>query len=230
MNHPIKNMSTKINRFLLGILCATAFACLATGSNAATTTMTFQPNPSDLNDLDHHYADSWRIDNLNLSNVTITSAKLTFTNIANWDSTANMLFVYLMDTAAHAGVTTFQDHPLNESPIGDITDHFANGAVIPSLISASTLKTKLFQQSFTTTPTTFTFNFTAAELITLQNYINNNHDIAFGFDPECHFFNDGITFSMTLTPVPEMASAIPALCLVILATAFEIRRRRRANA
>jgi hypothetical protein len=229
MNHPIKNMSTKINRFLLGILCATAFACLATGSNAATTTMTFQPNPSDLNDLDHHYADSWRIDNLNLSNVTITSAKLTFTNIANWDSTANMLFVYLMDTAAHSGVTTFQDHPLNESPIGDITDHFANGAVIPSLISASTLKTKLFQQSFTTTPTTFTFNFTAAQLVTLQNYINNNHDIAFGFDPECHFFNDGITFSMTLTPVPEMASAIPALCLVILATAFEIRRRRRAN-
>ena len=79
MNHPIKNMSTKINRLLLGILCAAAFACLATGSRAATTTMSFQPNPVDLNDLDHHYSDSWRIDNLNLSNVSITSATLTFT-------------------------------------------------------------------------------------------------------------------------------------------------------
>jgi hypothetical protein len=230
MNHPIKNMSTKINRLLLGILCATAFAFLATGSHAATTTMSFQPNPVDLNDLDHHYSYSWDIGNINLSNVQITSATLTFSNIANWDSTANMLFVYLMDTATHTGVNTFQDHPLSESPIGDIVDHFANGAVIPSLITSSTAITKLFQHSFTTTPVNYTFNFTAAELVTLQNYINNNHDVAFGFDPECHFFNDGITFTMTLTPVPEMASAIPALCLVALATAFEIRRRRRANA
>jgi hypothetical protein len=223
-------MSTKINRILLGILCAAAFACLATGSRAATTTMSFQPNPVDLNDLDHHYSDSWRIDNLNLSNVQITSASLSFSNIANWDNNTNMLFVYLLDTAAHSGVTTFQDHPLSESPIGDIVDHFANGAVIPSLISGSTAMTKLFQHSFTTTPTNYTFNFNTAQLLALQTYINNNHDVAFGFDPECHFFNDGITFTMTLTPVPEMASAIPALCLVALATAFEIRRRRRANA
>jgi hypothetical protein len=63
----------------------------------------------------------------------------------------------------------------------------------------------------------------------LQYYINSGHDIAFGFGPDCHFFKDGITFTMALTPVPEMASAIPALCLVLLATAFEVRRRRRTN-
>ena len=64
--------------------------------------MTFQPNPVDLNDLDHHYGDAWRIDNLNLSNVSITSATLTFANIATGDcSTANMLFVCLMDTAVY---------------------------------------------------------------------------------------------------------------------------------
>lgn len=228
-NHPFKIMSIKINHFLLGITCAVAFACLTTGARAAVTTLDFQPNPVDLNDLDHHYSDTWRIDNFNLGKISITSATLTFSNIANWDSTPNMLFVYLLDTAAHSGVTQFQDHPLGEAPIGDIVDHFASGAVIPSLITSSTAMTKLFQKSFTTTPTTYTYTFTASQLTALTNYINSGNDVAFGFDPECHFFNDGITFGMTFTPVPEMASTIPALCLIVLATAIEIRGRRRAK-
>ena len=221
-------MSTKINRLLLAITCAAAFACLATGSRAATTTMDFQPNPVDLNDLDHHDVYTWRIDNLNLSNVSVTSATLTFTNIANWDSNPNMLFVWLLDTAIGSGVRTTQDVNASQAPVTDISDFFTNASLSP-LVASGTAKTKLFQHSFTTTPTTWTYTFDANELAALQNYINNGHDIAFGFDPDCHFFNDGIKFTMTLTPVPEMASAIPALCLVLLATAFEVRRRRRTN-
>jgi hypothetical protein len=185
-NHPFKIMSIKINHFLLGMTCAVAFACLTTGARAAVTTLDFQPNPVDLNDLDHHYSYSWRIDNLNLGKISITSATLTFSNIAN-------------------------------------------GAVIPSLITSSTAMTKLFQKSFTTTPTTYTYTFTATQLAALTTYISNGDDVAFGFDPECHFFNDGITFAMTFTPVPEMASTIPALCLIFLAIAIEIRGRRRAK-
>jgi hypothetical protein len=221
-------MSTKINRFLLGITCAVVLACLATDASAATSTMSFQPTPTDLNDLDHHDVYTWRIDNINLSNVSITSATLTFANIANWDSNTNMLFAWLLDTANGSGVTTTQDVSSSQAPVTDISDFFTNASLSP-LLASSTAKTKLFQHSFTTTPTTWTYTFDATELAALQNYINSGHDIAFGFDPDCHFFNDGITFTMTLTPVPEMASAIPALCLVLLATAFEVRRRRRTN-
>lgn len=220
-------MSTKINRFLLGITCAAAFACLATGSRAAVTTMDFQPTPVDLNDLDHHLVYTWRIDNINLTNVSITGASMTFTNIANWDSNPNMLFVWLLDTAIGSGVRTVQDVDASQAPVTDIADAFLGS--LPTLLNGSTAKTKLFQHSFTTTPTTWTYNFSASELLALQTYINNGHDIAFGLDPDCHFFNDGVKFTLTLTPVPEMASAIPALCLIALATAFEIRRRRRAN-
>jgi len=53
-------------------------------------------------DLDHHRAYTWRIDGFNLAGKTITGAKLTFTNISNWDRNANMLFVHLLDTARNA--------------------------------------------------------------------------------------------------------------------------------
>jgi hypothetical protein len=222
-------MKLRSNRLLLAAICTAA--CLATDSaRAALAPMSFQPNPVDLNDLDHHYSYSWRIDNINLSTISVTSATLTFTNIANWDSNPNMLFVYLMDTATHSGVNTFQDHPLDEVPIGNIVDHFANGAVIPSLITSSTATTKLFQKSFITTPTTYTYTFTAAQLATLTNYINNGQDIAFGFDPECHFFNDGITFTMNIVPIPEVANILPIACLLVGAAVAEIRRRRRVTA
>jgi len=219
-------MKSIIKRFLLTAACTLSFV-LPNTAPAAVTSLSFQPTPVDLNDLDHHYSYSWRIDGIDLSNVSLTSATLSFKNIANWDSNPNMLFVYLMDTATHAGVNTFQDHPLSEAPIGNIIDHFANGAVIPSLITGSTAITKLFQKSFTTTGTDYTFTFNSAQLQTLSQYITNGHDIAFGFDPECHFFNDGITFTMNFTPVPEFASVVPVAILVALATALEIRRRRR---
>jgi hypothetical protein len=216
-----------ISRFLLLSICA-AVCLVATPARA--TLMSFSPTPSDLFDLDHHYSYSWRLDNINLNNVTISSATLTFTNIANWDSNPNMLFVYLMDTAVGSGVRSLQDHDLSEAPVGNIVDHFASGFNSPGLVLSTTAKQKLFQHSFTTTPTTFTYTFTAAQLTALMNYINNGHDVAFGFDSECHFFNDGITFTMNVVPIPEVASVLPVALLVGIATAFEIRRRRRANA
>ncbi len=223
-------MNTKsiARRCLPVALGALSLLCLATTSRA--TVLNYTPNPADLYDLDHHYSYSWRIDNINLpSNALIESATLTFTNIANWDSNPNMLFVYLLDTATHSGVNSFQDHPLYEAPVGDITDHFANGAVIPSLVSGTTAMTKLFQKSFTTTPTTYTYTFTASQLTTLMNYIGNGKNVALGFDSECHFFNDGITFSINyVTPIPEMANGIPVFCLVAVAIGFELWRRRSA--
>jgi len=34
----------------------------------------------------------------------------------------------------------------------------------------------------------------------LSAYFPERSDIAFGFDPDCHFWNDGIAFSFTTTP------------------------------
>ena len=86
--------------------------------------VTFTPTPTDLNDLDHHLVYTWRIDNINLNGGTISSASLTFTNIANWDSNANVLHLWLLDTARNAGVSSFVDDPTNAVPETDMTDDF----------------------------------------------------------------------------------------------------------
>jgi hypothetical protein len=209
-------------------LAACVFACIGlTPARAALVPLTYQPNPADLGDLDHHLVYSWRIDNINLSNVSISSASLTFKNIANWDSNPNMLFVWLLDTATHSGVATFQDVNSNQAPVVDIADAFLSP--ITSLVANGTAKQKLFQQSFTTTATNFTYNFLPGDLTTLQNYINNGHDIAFGLDPDCHFFNDGVTFTLNCVPVPEPANLFPVACLVAGAIGLETRRRRRRS-
>src|ERR1700738_1987028 len=101
---------------------------LADQATAAATsqTLTYTPNPVDLHDLDHHMVYTWRIDNISLSNVAITSASLTFTNISNWDSSANVLHIHLLDTAKGAGVQSFVDDPTNSSQVTDMTDDFVN--------------------------------------------------------------------------------------------------------
>jgi hypothetical protein len=179
-------------------------------------------------DLDHHRAYTWRINNVNLAGQTITGAKLTFTNISNWDSNANMLFVHLLDTARNSGVASFVD--ASGSPVlpSDIQDNFA-GSLFNSnpLVAGGTGNTFLFARSFTTTPTTFVYNFTAAQLQTLSAYFLSGNNIAFGLDPDCHFWNNGIQFEITTrdNSVPEPTTM--ALLGTGIAGLYLKRRRRK---
>src|SRR4051812_22872403 len=70
-----------------------AIVVLGLSSSAKADTLTFTPTPVDLNDLDHHSVYTWRVDNVNLHGQTITGARITFTNIANWNSETNRLYV-----------------------------------------------------------------------------------------------------------------------------------------
>lgn len=162
-------------------------------------------------DLDHHNAYTWRIGGVDLRGQSITSATLTFRNISNWDRNRNMLFIHLLDSAKNAGVNSFQDAPANQAPVTDINDNFAGQRYLNNpLVNAGTANTFLTQQSFSTTPGDFVYTFTADQLRVLSTYFLNGSDIAFGFDPDCHFWNDGIAFSFTTTPntVPEPTTMV----------------------
>jgi hypothetical protein len=222
------------------ILLLAALVLIGLPAVASADTVTFQAPATGANqglggakqfDLDHHMAYTWRIGGVDLTGKSITSATLTFRNIRNWDSNKNMLFIHLLDTAKNAGVGSFQDAPATQVPVIDINDDFAGQRYLNNpLVAAGTGNTFLTQQSFSTTGTDFVYTFTADQLKVLSTYFLNGSDIAFGLDPDCHFWNDGISFSFTTAPTATPEPATLALLGTGLAGMYYRRKRQQQKA
>ncbi|MCX7927464.1 MAG: hypothetical protein N2606_04935, partial [Candidatus Omnitrophica bacterium] len=149
----------------------------------------FSPNPSDLYDLDHHYYYTWGINWQIPENHQITSATLSFYNINNWEWEENdILYVNLLDSAL-SGINMFlDDQELGNAFTGkgwllfDYTDSDEN------------------------LPANLVYSFNAAQL-GLLNQVSADGNFGFGFDPDCHYFNDNIKFTVTTKVVPEPTAA-----------------------
>jgi hypothetical protein len=206
---------------------------------AYATSFTFQPNPTDLNDLSHDSAYTWGISGANESTLSsqlasgyrIVSVVLTVTNIYNWDAadTDNQLFIHLLDNPLN-NVTTIIDDPAdNGVNQGTVSDYFSGNISSNHGIYYSGTNTYLTQYHDADGPTTkvnLTYDLTGFAS-TFASYIGDGHtggsgyaDFGLGFDPDCHYYNDGISLSITTSnSVPDNAVTLLLLGFGLVAMA-----------
>ena len=167
-----------------------AAVCLIS-SNAMATPYRFEPSDSDLGDLDHYKYYTWGIntpwnleENADGSHERAKSATLSFDNIRNWDNNANDLYVHLLP-GAPAGVTSRYDGQGGG-------DAFAGQGVLLA-----------HYEDLPNTPQDITYTFSASDVSALNAYMQDGN-FGLGFDPDCHYYNDGVM--LTLEYVPEPAT------------------------
>ncbi len=173
-------------------------------------TQTFTPNPSNLNDLDHFHYYSWGIDYTMPATQQITSATLTIKNIYDWVNEDNdHLYITLLNSAPK-GVKEFTDDQCGG-------DNWAGQG----------LRIADYQDPQGGSPRNFDLvvNFDATALAKLNTAALGNK-IALGFDPDCHYFNSGVTLKFNTAPVPEPAT----MATIGLGIVGVIRRRKNRKA
>lgn len=182
-------------------------------------------NYVDAFDLDHHDAYRWGIDWKLPANHVITGARLTFKNIWDWQVENDKLYIRLLDDTP-AGLTKFDDNDYDNV----LSDYFYGQGV------------KLFEWSDPKGGNNgqdkvllLTLNFTAAHLVSLTNFTTDPTSAglaAFGitFDPDCHYFNDGIKLYIDTycppTRVPDEGMTGFLVGLGLLGLAFARRFAR----
>ena len=172
-------MMKKIKSSIFGAVLVLFLATVA-----GATTYTFSPLPNDIGDLKHSWAYKWGIDWSLPDGETIAGASLLFDEFSNWKEEPNNLYVSLLDTA-YMGVRQFWDDQ------GD-GDYFAGAGLLLNQY-----------QDVSSVASDVTYYFSNDELAVLKVYLKDGN-FGLGFDPDCHFWNNGVYLSIetAATPIP----------------------------
>lgn len=191
---------------------------------------------SRIDNLDHYSYYTWGMElGVNLEQVSITGASITFNQIRNWDTGAYDLWVRLIDhnaqnaNAVSDGIREYGDSSNTDALAGNGIElnHFSSISGtgdnrIPG-VNNSEFRPEL--------GATITYTFDAGELLKLIEYAEDGV-IGLGFDPDCHFWNEGVTFNLLTTAkqtseVPEPATMLLFGTGLAGLAGFRMRKKKR---
>ncbi len=191
----------KMKKILL-FLCSVLLVLSMSGM-AGATTYTFEPsdepNPyyRDMDDFNGDYSYLWGINWTIPEGETIEGASLSFVNISE-NSYTNDLYVHLLDSVA-VGVTE-----IPASYGGWDTDDFDGVGIF------------LFDYQSPDDVYSENYTYTFTDHLALLTEYAADGNFGFAFDPDCHFYNDGVSFTVNTTsggaPVPEPTTMLLLGC------------------
>lgn len=192
-------------------------AVICAGASAWAGTYAYYPSPANLNNLDHWKYCSWGVDLTNIpAGETITSATLYFDSIDNWlgGCEENYLYIHLLDSPA-PGFTEWPD------VLGGYGDDWGGAGPLVATYSDSAYGAENLQYDLGSLGLLDTFKAYAAD-----------GTAGFGFDPDCHYWNEGarLDVSTRTSDVPEPSSIMLILTGGIPALGMALRRRRMRGA
>jgi len=155
---------------------------------------TYSFDLGDLDDLEHSHYYTWGTDWNTPTGETIISATLSFTNIYNWNTEAHVLYANLLDEI-DVGEKAYTD---NQNPPVNAFD--GQGVALFAWDDLPKKSSPPYGYD-----RVFTFD---TSMVSALNTYAQSGTFGLGFDPDCHFYNDGINFTITTTPVPEPATMI----------------------
>ena len=192
---------------------------------------TFEPIPKNLYDLDHHTYYAWGIQwngpQLGVAGgEVLQSAVLKIDNIYNWDDNANVMHMWLVDSLPQVGwrriewpgVSIGRDDNQDPSDIFNTT----NTVGVHLMDYSDTIPGNKPENLEIYLP-----------LDQLQEYISNDGKFGLAFDPDCHYYNSGISLLIntvaysTDQPVPEPVTALSVIAAVGALTGY-LRKRKTA--
>ncbi|MFA5905244.1 MAG: PEP-CTERM sorting domain-containing protein [Desulfobacula sp.] len=203
----------------------------------------------DLDDLDHYSAYSWKIDartdiaTIKNNKETIIGVSLFFENIRNWDDSSNVLHVSLIDSgyAGNFGVREITNDNQNTNYFGDTNLLFRINNLSDTAQNVTVSINQNNSNSYSYDGVTYNGTLEedsdsglyrpAGGLSKLVSYISDGI-FKLGFDPDCHFYNDGIKLTI-LTAAETTTSVVPEPATLLLFGAgllgFASRMRKKSE-